>query len=51
MSDHHSTGATGGVRQLLRFEALLLLTAAAAGLRASGVRPGRFSQHFFSHPI
>jgi hypothetical protein len=28
MSDHHSTGVTGGVRQLLRFEALLLLTAA-----------------------
>jgi hypothetical protein len=28
MSDHHSTSVTGGVRQLLRFEALLLLTAA-----------------------
>jgi len=28
MSDHQSSGATGGVRGLLRFEALLLLTAA-----------------------
>jgi hypothetical protein len=48
MSDHHSNSVTGGVRGLLRFEALLLLTAAVLAYAHMGLSWALFAALFLA---